>query len=258
MHSGRPTKGSQFRQTGKRISVVAYADDITVFLTRQEDIETVQQAVRTYEQATGAQLNPRKSKTLALGGWSTPIAPLGIEQHPHVKILGVMFGTTTDETTKESWTRLNNTVRAQARTAYDRKMCLAHWVKYVHTYLLAKIWYLAQIIPPTMRHIQQLMTICTGFIWKEATFRVPVTTLQLPKHQGGWTLPDIALKCQALLLGRMWNLATRNGSVTAAFLRTWNLTDRVDNPLIRWNPTKTGIRLPVCSRHGICISKPRS
>jgi hypothetical protein len=53
---------------GQRISVIAYADDITIFLTRQGDIEIVQQAIGTYEQATGMQLNPRKSKALALGG----------------------------------------------------------------------------------------------------------------------------------------------------------------------------------------------
>jgi hypothetical protein len=212
-------KALRYKPAGRGFDSLAYADDITVFLTRQEDIETVQHTIRTYEPATGAQFNSCKSKALALGGWSTPIALLGIVQHPHVKILGVRFGSTIDETTKESWTRVHNTVRAKA---YDRNLCLAHRVqyKYIHTYLLAKICYLAQIIPPRVRHIQQLTTICTWFIWKRATFRVPVTILQRPKNQGGWALPDIALKCQALLLVILWNFATRKGSVTAAFLRT--------------------------------------
>jgi len=150
---------------------------------------------------------------------------------PQVKILGVTFGSTVDATVQESWSTVANAVRAQARQAYTRHLCLAHRVQYVQTYLLSKIWYLAQVLPlPTCR-IQQLTTTCTWFIWRDATFRVPTTTLQRPKDQGGWALPDVALKCRALLLGRMRTLAAQKTSATAAFLRTWNLTDVVENPL---------------------------
>jgi hypothetical protein len=214
----------------KRISVIAYADDITVFLTRQEDIEIERQAIDTYKRATGAQLNPRKSKALTLGGWSTSLVMMGIEEHINAKILGVTFGRTTEETANESWTRTINMVRAQAQMAYNRNLCLVQRIQYVQTYLLAKIWYLAQIIPPTKRHTQQLTTICTWFIWKGTTFRVPLTTLQRPLSQGGWNVPNIALKCQALLLGRMWKMIRQKESAPATLLQSWNVTDRVDNP----------------------------
>ena len=123
-----------------------------------------------------------------------------------------------------------NAVRAQARQAYARHLCLAHRVQYVKTYLLSKIWYLAEVLPRPTRHIQQLTTTCTWFIWRGSTFRVPTTTLRRPKDQGGWALPDVALKCRALLLGRMKTLAAQKTSATAAFLRTWNLTDVVETP----------------------------
>jgi hypothetical protein len=51
---------------GRSISVLAYADDITVFLSEREDIEKVHHVIRIYERATGAQLNPIKSKVLAV------------------------------------------------------------------------------------------------------------------------------------------------------------------------------------------------
>jgi hypothetical protein len=119
---------------------------------------------------------------------------------------------------------------AHAQTDDARNLGLAHRVQYVQTYLLAKIWYLAQVLPPPTRHIQQLPSICTSFIWTGATFRVPTTTLQRPKEQGGWDLPDIALKCRTLLLGRMWTFAAQKVSATAAFFRKWNITDAVENP----------------------------
>jgi len=60
---------------------------------------------------------------------------------------------------------------------------------------------------------------------------VPVTTLQQLKDKGGWALTNIALKCRTLLLSRQWTLVAREGSVTATFLRKWNLTGIVENPL---------------------------
>ena len=47
--------------------MLAYADDITVFLLNREDIEKVNHAIRIYEQATGAQLTPINPERLPWG-----------------------------------------------------------------------------------------------------------------------------------------------------------------------------------------------
>ena len=51
----------------------------------------------------------------------------------------------------------------------------------MYTCLLAKIWYLAQILQPTKDHMQQLTTVCTWFIWQGTIFRVPLFNLQLSR-----------------------------------------------------------------------------
>jgi hypothetical protein len=61
------------------------------------------------------------------------------------------------------------------------------------------------------------------FIWKGATFRVPISTLQSYTAGGGWRLMDIHAKCRALLLSRMHSRGTRALSVQAFWLRKWNL-----------------------------------
>jgi hypothetical protein len=101
---------------GQRISVLAYADDITVFPLKREDIEKVHHAIRIYERATGAQLNPIKSRVLAVWGWSEPITHLGIELFQHVTILGVTFGSTVDATVQEIWAKVTNGVRAHTNS----------------------------------------------------------------------------------------------------------------------------------------------
>ena len=52
-----------------RAKVSAYADDITVFVSRRLDILAVKKAVERYEEVAGAKINFGKSKGLRLGAW---------------------------------------------------------------------------------------------------------------------------------------------------------------------------------------------
>ena len=55
----------------KRTAVIASADDVTIILRLPKDIPIVQEALRCYEDASGAKLNTQKSKAIALGSWYT-------------------------------------------------------------------------------------------------------------------------------------------------------------------------------------------
>jgi len=101
---------------------------------------------------------------------------------------------------------------------------------YVYTFLLSKIWYIAQILPAPNLYTQQLTTAITWYIWRGTIFRVPISTLQRPKQMGGWEMPDIEANFTALLLYLMYLQGQQNGTVTAAWLQTWNLTGRQPNP----------------------------
>jgi hypothetical protein len=209
--------GITIGQRARGVTVLAYADDVTVFVTRPAEFITILNALQLYQRATGARLNPKKSKTLAIGSWKVPATELGIEFCTRVKILGVTFETTIENSTNKSWACVIRAVRAQARKAYAINLCLVQRMQFVQLYLLAKIWHVSQMFPPLKVHTQQL-TICTWFIWQGVTFRVPVTTLQRPKDQGGWALPDIAVKYRTLLLSRIWILSAREGSVTPEWM----------------------------------------
>jgi len=74
-------------------------------------------------------------------------------------------------------------------------------------------------------------------MWKGATFRVQISTLQMPKRQGGWGLIDIEAKCRALLIGLMWAQNMKKSSATATWLREWKLDGPGSNPpYIEWIP----------------------
>ena len=77
-----------------RAKISAFADDITVFVSRRRDIVAVKEAVARYEKVAGAKVNFDKSEGLRLGAWrgSVPLpGPFRWSEGP-VRILGEWFG----------------------------------------------------------------------------------------------------------------------------------------------------------------------
>jgi hypothetical protein len=64
----------------------------------------------------------------------------------------------------------------------------------------SSVWYLAQIFPIQEKHIRQINSAIAYFLWKGEIFRVPLSTLQREKKEGGWGLVDLAAKCRSLFL----------------------------------------------------------
>jgi hypothetical protein len=120
--------------------------------------------------------------------------------------------------------------RATAHKSYHRSLCLAKRIQFVRIYLFAKIWFLAQILPPTDSHIRQINGIASWFIWQGSIFWVPLTTLQRSKAEGGWGLDDVQVKCKVLLYSGLEKAKHRTDSTTALLLNTWNIDATFANP----------------------------
>jgi len=123
----------------------------------------------------------------------------------------------------KSWANVTSKVRAQTRDTYERDLSLSQRIHYVQAYILEKIWHTAQVFLAPTTCTRQLTTAIAWYIWKEATLRLPVSTLQKPKGQGGWGLIDIEAKCRTLLIGRMWAQNLKKSFATTTLLREWNL-----------------------------------
>ena len=95
--------GIRVGRRARPTSVVAFADDVNIFVTSAADFAIIEEAIRLYERASGSRFNPRKSKSLAVGSWCTQETVLGIAYHPSVTILGVTFWGTTEQRMIDSW-----------------------------------------------------------------------------------------------------------------------------------------------------------
>ena len=111
-------EGIQCGRTANRVAVVAYADDVTIFVTQRDDFIIIQDALQRYEQATGARLNIQKSKVLAIGGWNDTGNDLGVDFVSNMQILGITFSATIEGTAHNSWARTTAQIRSQTQQAY--------------------------------------------------------------------------------------------------------------------------------------------
>jgi hypothetical protein len=69
----------QIGRQGRQRAVVAYADDVTIFVTRPTDFAAIQQVIQTYTRASGAKPNAAKSQALAVTNWKLKPTILGIK-----------------------------------------------------------------------------------------------------------------------------------------------------------------------------------
>jgi hypothetical protein len=98
-----------------RTSVAAFADDVTLFITSPSDIPKLQDAMKCYEELSGAKINLRKSRVVALGTLDRSIDLLNIPFHDNATILGLQVQTTVSGSALSSWMKTTALIRLQAQ-----------------------------------------------------------------------------------------------------------------------------------------------
>jgi hypothetical protein len=81
--------GVKTGRRGTKTTVIAYADDVTITVSKPDDIPVMRETLRTYEEASGAKINVQKSKALALGSWNTSVQIMDFPYYEEIKVLGI-------------------------------------------------------------------------------------------------------------------------------------------------------------------------
>ena len=89
-----------------KTTVIAYADDVTIVISKPEDVPIVRDTLKTYEEAIGAKINTQKSKAIALGSWNTSLKTMDTQCYTEMKVLSLHIQNTTHASAKNSWTVL--------------------------------------------------------------------------------------------------------------------------------------------------------
>jgi hypothetical protein len=121
-------------------------------------------AVTKYERATGARINYRKSKALPIGAWDSTETAIIIPYVQEAKILGISFQNTLAGSIAGTWTRFTNSIRGRAQEMYGRDLNLIQRIHVVYTFLLSRLWYVAQTLPIPRDHARQITMSVLSFI----------------------------------------------------------------------------------------------
>jgi len=114
--------------------VVSYAD-VTLFVTVPLDIRIIREAIQCYERASGACLNTRKSKALAVGAWDNTTEVLDIPYYNEVQILGFSTASAVEMSAKTSWMKLIARTREQAWERTEENYAYpTEYAMYTHIY----------------------------------------------------------------------------------------------------------------------------
>ena len=141
-------RGLRMGRYRAKTSVVAYADDVTIFVTIRTDIPKLQEGIHWFQAASGARVSIQKSRAIALGAWDKSIEIMNIPCHDTATILRFQIKNTVGESALAIWTKTNAKIRAHGEEAYCWMLTWDKRIQFVHEYLMARAWYVSQIYPP--------------------------------------------------------------------------------------------------------------
>ena len=171
--------------------VSAFADDITVFVSRRLDIKAVKEAVVEYERIAGAKVNFDKSEGLRLGAWrgsNTLPGPFRWSDGP-IRILGVWFGP--DLQLERNWSEVQTKVNAQVGIWLSRRLSLKGRAEACATYVFPLILYRLAVLPLPKARRLALQQSLSRLLWGGAR---PMVRRQVCIHRtrnGGLGMPDL-------------------------------------------------------------------
>ncbi len=111
---------------GMNAKVSAYADDMTLFLTSDQDFETVCKILKSFFEASGARANVDKSSAMFAGRWADrTVVPGGYNLCAEgLKILGIRFFR--ENSAQQNWEA--KFIAVQAKIARWKLRGLSMWV----------------------------------------------------------------------------------------------------------------------------------
>jgi hypothetical protein len=96
--------------------------------------------------------------------------------------------------------------------------------------MFAKLWYTAQVLQPPSECLRQIISAIMLYIWQGAIFRVPLSTIQRRKDDGGWGLIEVNSKCRALMITRIWLQGQRDWTMMEGWQGYWRIQGMRNNP----------------------------
>ncbi|KAL7851076.1 hypothetical protein AOLI_G00214320 [Acnodon oligacanthus] len=160
------------------VSVSAYADDVSVFVSNRVDVQELEDCLQTYSAASSAKVNWGKSGALLCGPWSSteaPRLPGGLLWNKTgLKVLGIHFGS------------------AEVLSYRGR-------VLIINNLAASTLWHRLAVLNAPPGLLAEIQRRLVAFFWSGQHW-LKAAVLYLPTHEGGQGLIDLESRVAAFRL----------------------------------------------------------
>lgn len=183
-----------FRLMGSEVKILSYADDVAVFCGDKESVrETVKQA-RTYCNMSGSAVNWEKCAGFWHGSW---------DEKPNVfenlqwtvsptKYLGAPLNWYDEPT--EYWREEAERMRQETTKWGGKNLSIFTRSTICNTFLVARIWYVLQVLAMSRTSAQKFHRILASFVWNSTWERTSRLNLFHSLKAGGLGLAHLFLR----------------------------------------------------------------
>lgn len=185
------------------VKVSAYADDVTVFVSSNEDILELQQSFEMFQRASSAKINWDKTDTFLSGSWQgsgPPVLPQTLKwSRSGMKVLGVFLGTAAYM--EQNWEGLIDKVRGRLERwrGLLEQMSFRGRVLVVNNLTASMLWHRLVCVDFPRDIIDSLQKLLLEFFWGGKHWLKPAV-VYLPRDEGGQGLISIAGRVAAFRL----------------------------------------------------------
>ena len=181
------------------VKISSYADDTTIFLKNNRDHEEALKIINTYEKASGARCNEKKTQALYFGKYRRD---MGIQSQEAIKILGIWFHHDKDIRIRRNWEMARASVKHALNKCNNRKVSMLGKVTFVNAFALSQLSYINKIVPIPTDILQSINKAINDFIFLTRPPGYANAHMARSVQDGGFGLPLVEQKCEAQIF--MW------------------------------------------------------
>ena len=177
--------------SGERVVVQAYADDVTIIIKNQRELDIVNEHLSMYEKVSGSKLNQDKTEGVWFGRNETK-PKVSIKDTETMTVLGITFSN--NNSYEKNWNEKEKIIKEELDKWENKSCCYKTKIIIIKTFILSKLLFLATIFPPQDQTMKKINKTVVNFIWgttREVTER---NLLYKKRNHGGLGAVDLSLK----------------------------------------------------------------
>lgn len=205
------------------LTVVAYADDVTVVISEPREVQVLSAAIGSYSEASGSLVNLEKSQALWMLDTEPDFdLPQFVKASTYIKILGVKFGR--EDNARLNWEEKLEAGNAKVQRWKNWRLTYRERVTMLKTYLVPVFLYVSVIFPLPESFSARLFSLFFQLLWGNRLNLIKRGITYLRRREGGLDMLNPRVFFDSMFLKVNFGcLDSNNSSPRVNSIRYWIL-----------------------------------